>query len=145
MFVIFIVNNHDTPLVALGDIAIVLDSGAEVIAGSTRMGAGTAQKAALNLLSTLTHIRLGAVHDGMMVNVQAGNLKLKQRAAEIVANISGGSLDQATHDLNETNAQVKPDVLLFSGAENFETSQLLLASTKGNLRLALSQLTHHTR
>ena len=140
VFVISVVNNRGTPLGAVGDIEIVLDSGAEVIAGSTRMAAGTAQKAALNLLSTLTHIRLGAVHDGMMVNVQAGNLKLKHRAAEIVAKISGGNLDQATHALNQTNAHVKPAVLLCSGAENFETAQLLLERTKGNLRLALAQL-----
>ena len=81
VYVISVVNNSGTALGTLGDIEIVLETGAEVIAGSTRMGAGTAQKAALNLLSTLTHIRLGAVHDGMMVNVQAGNLKLKHRAA----------------------------------------------------------------
>jgi N-acetylmuramic acid 6-phosphate etherase len=140
-FVISVVNNHGTPLGAVADIEIVLDSGAEVIAGSTRMGAGTAQKAALNLLSTLAHIRLGAVHDGMMVNVQAGNLKLKHRAAEIVAKISGANLEQAIHALNDTNIQVKPAVLLCSGAENFESAQLLLEQTKGNLRLALAQLT----
>ena len=139
-YVISVVNNSGTALGAVGDIEIVLESGAEVIAGSTRMGAGTAQKAALNLLSTLTHIRLGAVHDGMMVNVQAGNLKLKHRAAEIVAKISGANLEQAAHALNEANAQVKPAVLLCSGAENFELAQLLLESTKGNLRLALAQL-----
>ena len=138
--VISVVNNSGTTLGALGDIEIVLESGAEVIAGSTRMGAGTAQKAALNLLSTLTHIRLGAVHDGMMVNVQAGNLKLKHRAAEIVAKISGANLEQATHALNDTNAQVKPAILLCVGAKNFETAQLILKGTKGNLRLALAQL-----
>ncbi len=87
--VIAIVNNEGSALAASADAAIVLRSGAEVIAGSTRMGAGTAQKAALNLLSTLTHIRLGAVHDGLMVNVQAGNAKLKRRAARIVSEIAG--------------------------------------------------------
>ena len=140
VFVISVVNNRKSTLGALGNIEIVLDSGAEVIAGSTRMGAGTAQKAALNLLSTLTHIRLGAVHDGMMVNVQAGNLKLKHRATEIVAKISGANLEQADQALNKANAQVKPAVLLCSGAENFETAQRLLQETKGNLRLALAQL-----
>ena len=76
------------PLAAAADMEIFLDSGPEVIMGSTRMGAGTAQKAALNLLSTLTHIKLGAVHDGMMVNVQADNLKLKARARGIVSRIA---------------------------------------------------------
>ena len=139
-FVISIVNNSGTALGALGDIEIVLESGAEVIAGSTRMGAGTAQKAALNLLSTLTHTRLGAVYDGLMVNVQAGNLKLKQRAAEIVAKISGANLEQATHALNDANAHVKPAVLLCAGAPNFATAEKILENTKGNLRLALAQL-----
>ena len=138
--VISVVNNSGTKLGALGDFEIVLDSGAEVIAGSTRMGAGTAQKVALNLLSTLAHIRLGAVHDGMMVNVQAGNSKLKHRAAEIVAKISGASLEQAVQALNDTNAQVKPAVLLCKGASNIQFAQALLDRTKGNLRLALAQL-----
>ena len=139
-FVISVVNNHGTALGAVANIEIVLETGAEVIAGSTRMGAGTGQKAALNLLSTLTHIRLGAVHDGMMVNVQAGNLKLKHRAAEIVAKISGVNLEKAFHALKDANAQVKPAVLLCSGAETFAIAQMLLQGTKGNLRLALAQL-----
>ena len=69
-FVIAVVNNPGSRLAAAADLEILLASGPEVIAGSTRLGAGTAQKAALNLLSTLTHIRLGAVHDGLMVNVR---------------------------------------------------------------------------
>ena len=94
----------------------------------------------MNLLSTLVHIRLGAVHDGMMVNVQAGNLKLKHRAAEIVAKISGVNLEKAVHALNDANSQVKPAVLLCSGTETFAIAQMLLEGTKGNLRLALAQL-----
>ena len=140
VYVISVVNNASSVLGALGDVEIVLESGSEVIAGSTRMGAGTAQKAALNLLSTLTHIRLGAVHDGLMVNVQAGNLKLKQRAAEIVAKISGAPLEQAIHALNDANAHVKPAVLLCAGAPSFATAEKILENTKGNLRLALAQL-----
>ena len=138
--VIAVVNNRDTALGALGDIEIVLESGAEVIAGSTRMAAGTAQKAALNLLSTLAHIRLGAVHDGLMVNVQAGNIKLRQRAAEIVAKISGASIVEAVAALERAQGQVKPAILLCAGAANAEAALQLLQGTKGNLRLALAQL-----
>ena len=61
----------------------------EVIAGSTRMGAATAQKIALNMMSTLMAIHLGHVHDGYMVNLHADNTKLRSRAARIVAAISG--------------------------------------------------------
>lgn len=142
-YVISVVNNAGTALGAVGNIEIVLETGAEVIAGSTRMGAGTAQKAALNLLSTLTHIRLGAVHDGMMVNVQAGNLKLKHRAAEIVAKIAGVDLQKATLALDKAQEKVKPAVLLCSGAQDYATAQMLLVGTKGNLRLALAQLNQH--
>ncbi len=138
--VIAVVNNRGSALGALGDFEIVLESGAEVIAGSTRMGAGTAQKAALNLLSTLAHIRLGAVHDGLMVNVQAGNAKLKQRAAEIVAKISGASIAEAIDALDRAQAQVKPAIMLCAGATSAEAALQLLQGTKGNLRLALAQL-----
>ena len=142
VFVISVVNNPDTPLGAAGDVEIVLNSGPEVIAGSTRMGAGTSQKAALNLLSTLVHIRLGAVHDGMMVNVQPGNSKLQLRAAEIVAKISGASIEQASQALHLAGSVVKPAVLLCAGAEDLASAQILLEKSKGNLRLALAQLKH---
>ena len=68
---------------------ILLATPPEVIAGSTRMGAGTAQKIALNMLSTLVAIHLGHVHDGYMVNLNADNVKLRDRAARIVAAIAG--------------------------------------------------------
>ncbi|MEO6610141.1 MAG: N-acetylmuramic acid 6-phosphate etherase [Aestuariivirga sp.] len=142
VFVISVVNNPDTPLGASGDVEIVLNSGPEVIAGSTRMGAGTAQKAALNMLSTLVHIRLGAVHDGMMVNVQAGNAKLQHRAAEMIAKISGAPLEEASQALHRSGSVVKPAVLLCAGAADLASAQILLEKTKGNLRLALAQLKH---
>jgi N-acetylmuramic acid 6-phosphate etherase len=104
------------------------------------MGAGTAQKAALNFLSTLVHIKLGAVHDGMMVNVQAGNLKLKARAGGIVSRIAGVSEKEAAAALELTKGEVKPAVLMCAGATSVDTAQQLLLESKGNLRLALSRL-----
>ena len=99
--VIAVVNNPNSALAATSDIEICLDSGPEVIMGSTRMGAGTAQKSALNCLSSLAHIKLGAVHDGMMVNVRADNLKLKARARGIVSRISGATEKNAAAALDE--------------------------------------------
>ena len=139
-FVIAIVNNRGTPLGALADVEIVVASGAEVIAGSTRMGAGTAQKAAVNLLSTLTFVKLGAVHDGMMVNVQTGNAKLKSRAALIVARIAGVTEADAAAALDAARGEVKPAVLICAGAKTDDAAQHLLAGAKGNLRLALARL-----
>ena len=112
--VVSVVNNPDTPLGRTADIEIRLNSGPEIIAGSTRLGAGTAQKAALNLLSTLVHIKLGAVHDGMMVNIQASNTKLKRRAREIVMRISGATEAKAGAALETAHGAVKPAVLLCS-------------------------------
>ncbi len=84
-------NNAGTPLVTQADVGIVLATPPEMIAGSTRMGAGTAQKIALNMFSTLVAIHLGHVHDGYMVNLRPDNIKLRGRAARIVAAIAGCS------------------------------------------------------
>ena len=139
-YVISIVNNQHSKLGALANVEIVLESGAEVIAGSTRMGAGTAQKAALNMITTLAHIRLGAVHDGMMVNVKAGNLKLKQRAIKIVAKISGAGDENSRLALASCRMAVKPAIILLAGAKTPAVANELLLKTKGNLRLALAQI-----
>ena len=139
-FVIAIVNNANSRLAAAADLEILLETGPEVIAGSTRMGAGTAQKAALNLLSTLTHIKLGAVHDGLMVNVEAGNAKLRRRAATIIATIAGVEEASAAGALDQSGGHVKPAVLLCAGAKDIAAAQRLLAATNGNLRLAMARL-----
>jgi N-acetylmuramic acid 6-phosphate etherase len=139
--VIAVVNNPNSALGAAAEIEIFLDSGPEVIMGSTRMGAGTAQKAALNLLSTLTHIKLGAVHDGMMVNVRADNLKLKARARGIVSRIAKVIENEAAAALELTGGEVKPAVLICAGAQSLDAARQLLLESKGNLRLALSRLT----
>jgi N-acetylmuramic acid 6-phosphate etherase len=139
-FVISVVNNPASRLSAAADLEILLDSGPEVIAGSTRMGAGTAQKAALNLLSTLTHIKLGAVHDGLMVNVETGNAKLKKRAEGIVAKIAQVEEACASQALAASGGKVKPAVLLCAGARDIAAAQKLLADANGNLRLALTRL-----
>lgn len=102
-------------LLSLADIPVALDTGPEVVSGSTRMGAGTAQKVALNLISTLLGIKLGHVHDGYMVNVVADNAKLIDRAARIVADIAGVPRDAAEAALAATGGAVKPAVLVARG------------------------------
>ena len=139
-FVIALVNNPGSSLAAVADLEILVASGPEVIAGSTRLAAGTAQKATLNLLSTLTHIRLGAVHDGLMVNVEAGNAKLRRRAAGIVAAIARVDEASAHAALDQAGGKVKPAVLLCAGAKDIAAAQRLLVDANGNLRLAMSRL-----
>lgn len=107
------------------DIAVLIDTGAEVIAGSTRMGAATAQKVALNMLSTLVGIRLGHVHDGYMVNVVADNAKLVARAARIVADVAHVPMPMAEAALTATKGAVKPAILVASGMDPAEARDAL--------------------
>lgn len=134
-----IAGNADAPLLRAADVAVLLDAGPEVIAGSTRMGAGTAQKAALNLLSTLIGVRLGHVHDGLMVNVHADNEKLRGRAARIVMRITGVDPSRAHDALSLSDGAVKPAILIAAGATPAEAGALL-GQSKGNLRAALALL-----
>ncbi len=81
--------NAGSPLLEVSEYPILIETGSEVLAGSTRMKAGTAQKVALNLISTGLMIRLGRVYKGLMVDMQTSNIKLKARAARIVATDCG--------------------------------------------------------
>lgn len=132
--------NEAAPIFADTAVAISLLSGAEVLAGSTRMGAGTAQKSALNLLSTLTAIKLGHVHDGMMVNVRAENEKLRQRAAGIVARIAAVDLPVAQEKLLAADFEPKVAILLAAGAKDTAEAVKILQETNGHLRPALAWL-----
>ncbi|MBA3446508.1 MAG: N-acetylmuramic acid 6-phosphate etherase [Pseudaminobacter sp.] len=137
---IAIANNPGSPVLEMADVAILLSTPPEVIAGSTRMGAGTAQKIALNMLSTLAAIHLGHVHDGHMVNLHADNLKLRKRAAGIVAAIAGCGRDEAARLLDRADGAVKPAILLAAGAADIASAKQLLAGTGHKLRPALAKL-----
>lgn len=136
--VVGIANVADAPLLQMADIAVLLDTGPEVITGSTRMGAAAAQKAALNVLSVLVGIGLGHVHDGYMVNVTADNAKLIDRAARIVADISGASLEGAHKALTLSGGQVKPAILIARGASP-EQAALDLSDSGGQLAPLLAK------
>ena len=138
--VITLANNSPSPLLQVATHPIHLATGAEVIAGSTRMGAGTAQKCALGLLSTLTQIRLGNVYGGMMVNVQADNAKLRQRAIAMVRRITKVDAEHAAQALETSNGHVKPAALICAGASDLAAAQRLLHDNNNNLRLALEAL-----
>lgn len=134
-----IAGNRGAPLLEAAEVAVLLDAGPEVISGSTRMGAGTAQKAALNMLSTLIGVRLGHVYDGLMVNVIADNAKLRGRAARIVMKITGVDQPKAHDALSLSGGAVKPAILIAAGATPAEAGDIL-GQTKGNLRAALAML-----
>jgi N-acetylmuramic acid 6-phosphate etherase len=138
--VVAIANNAGAAIFAHADVAIALATPPEVIAGSTRMGAGTAQKAALNMISTLAGVRLGQVHDGMMVGVVADNAKLRIRAAGMVARIADVPQTAAQTALVQANGDVKVAVLLARGLD-MDTAAALLNDTDQNLRHAMSRMT----
>ena len=135
-----IANNPDTPLLQAAAHPIPIATGPEAIAGSTRLNAGTAQKAVLGMLSSLVMTRLGHVLDGLMVSLDADNKKLRGRAARIVAEIAGVDSQQAAAALDRCDGRVKDAVLIARGA-SAERARDLLASHDHNLRAALAGLT----
>jgi len=134
-----IANNRDTPLLREADHPIWLDTGAEPIAGSTRLVAGTAQKVTLNLLSSLLMILLGRVYGGLMVDVQASNEKLLRRSEDMVMRIAGSTREEARDVLGRARGSVKLAVLLSHGCD-LKTAATLLDRSGGQLRKALALL-----
>ncbi len=138
--IVAMANNPGAALFAGADVSILLQTPPEVISGSTRMGAGTAQKIALNMFSTLVGIHLGHVHDGHMVNLKADNIKLKRRACRIVCDISGVGIDEAERLLARSGGSVKAAVLLAAGVEDAGAARAALDRSGQSLRRALKAI-----
>ncbi len=132
---IAIANNRDTPLLAEAEHPVWLDTGPEPIAGSTRMKAGTAQRIALNLLSSLVMIRLGRVYRGLMVDLKAVNKKLIRRSEKILLELSGRSREEVHDALHRAGGNVKTALLLLEGCDLEEAARMLDRSG-GHLRTA---------
>jgi N-acetylmuramic acid 6-phosphate etherase len=130
-----IANNRCTPLLEQAEHPIWLDTGPEPIAGSTRMKAGTAQRIALNLLSSLVMIRLGHVYRGLMVDLKAVNKKLLRRSEKILLELSGRSHEDVHEALRQANGSVKLALLLLEGCEINEATRIL-DRVGGQLRAA---------
>ncbi|MCY1489159.1 N-acetylmuramic acid 6-phosphate etherase [compost metagenome] len=136
--VIAVANNPGAALFKDADVSILLQTPPEVVSGSTRMGAGTAQKIAFNMFSTLVGIHLGHVLDGHMVNLRADNIKLHGRAIRIVTDITGISATEAGRLINEASGSVKVAILLASGAKDVAAADAALKEAKQNLRRAIA-------
>jgi len=137
---IALANRAASPLLHIADHQILLNSGPEALHGSTRLAAGTAQKCALGLLSTLANARLGHVYRGHMVNVRAENAKLRRRAAHIVASLAGVDEDAAGASLARAQGDVKCAIVIASGAATRQNAQNLLAQAGGHVGAALARL-----
>lgn len=129
----------DVPEGHAADYVIRLETGPEVLAGSTRLKAGTATKLTLNMISTALMVRLGKVYDGLMVDVSATNDKLRDRAARIVVRLVGGSRDEAFALLDEAGGRVKTAVVMRSLGIPRAEAEALLEASDGSLRDALER------
>lgn len=136
---IAIANNPGAPLLAAAEHAILLETGAEAIAGSTRMKAGTAQKAALTLLSTQIMVRLGRVFEGRMVEMPPTNAKLRSRAAQMVADLAGCTVAEATETLAASGGRIKTAILMHLKNLTSGEAEALLCHHAGILRHALAE------
>jgi N-acetylmuramic acid 6-phosphate etherase len=134
-----IANNLGAPLLEVSEHPIFIATGSEVVAGSTRMKAGTAQKVVLNLFSTLVMIRLGRVYDGQMVHMRVNSAKLHNRAVTMVSRIAGVDLRAARLALDSAGQDVKTAILIARGSDR-QTAEHVLTAQDGNLRLALKAL-----
>jgi N-acetylmuramic acid 6-phosphate etherase len=133
---IAIANNPGAPLFEVARHRILADTGSEVVAGSTRMNAGTAQKMVLNLFSTAVMVRMGRVYRGLMVDMRARNAKLRRRAEGIVSEIVRCPEAEAARFLEQADGDVKIAVLLGLGVDPSKAAQLL-QRCGGNLRAAI--------
>jgi N-acetylmuramic acid 6-phosphate etherase len=134
-----IANNPATALLASARFPILIETGPELIAGSTRMKAGTAQKVVLNLISSGIMLRLGRVYRGMMVNMPPTNAKLKRRAEAMVAQIAHCDPSHAARSLELAEGDIKTAVLLASGIDKVD-AETILKNCDGNLRRVFATL-----
>lgn len=133
-----LVCNPQSPMAAAAQVAIELVTGAEVLTGSTRLRAGTAQKLALNMISTAAMVRLGKVYGNLMVDVQPTNAKLRERAVRIVRESTGVDAGRARQLLDLAGWQVKTAVVMaLAGVDAAEAGRRLDAS-QGRVREALA-------
>ena len=141
---IAVANNRGAPLFEPAHHRILIETGTEVLAGSTRMQAGTAQKIVLNLFSTAVMVKLGRVYRGLMVSMRASNAKLIRRAEVIVSQIVGCAENHAAKFVERADGDVKIAVLLGLGWKQTEAAEALLKH-EGNLRAVIDEDSHDRR
>ncbi|MFG2553236.1 N-acetylmuramic acid 6-phosphate etherase [Streptomyces sp. NPDC048581] len=129
--------NPDSALAAAAEHGIEVVVGPELLTGSTRLKAGTAQKLVLNMLSTITMIRLGKTYGNLMVDVRASNDKLRARSRRIVALATGAPESDIERALTEAGGEVKTAILILLAGVDGPTATGLLSASDGHLRTAL--------
>ncbi|GGX23552.1 N-acetylmuramic acid 6-phosphate etherase [Streptomyces lomondensis] len=133
--------NPGSPLAAAADHGIEIVVGPELLTGSTRLKAGTAQKLVLNMISTITMIRLGKTYGNLMVDVRASNDKLRARSHRIVSLATGAADEEIERALSATDGEVKNAILTILADVDGPTAARLLEQSDGHLRAALAAAT----
>ncbi len=134
-----ITSNRRSPLARSARIVIALRVGPEILAGSTRLKAGTAQKMVLNMLSTAAFIRLGRVYDNWMIDVALTNQKLRERGLQILAESSGRPVSAARHALRQSGHDLRVALVMLKRNVGAEHARNLLGRARGDLRRALGE------
>lgn len=132
--------NRSSELSEKAAIAIELPVGSEVITGSTRLKAGTAQKLVLNMLSTATMVRTGKVYENLMINLQAKNKKLKRRAVSIIQELTQASYEEATETYDKAGCDTKTAILMLMFDLQADKVKIILDKYNGNFVKALNRL-----
>lgn len=138
---IAITSNPRSPLARLARIAIAPDTGPEIIGGSTRMKAGTAQKLVLNMLSTASMVRLGRAYENWMMHMRLTNQKLRRRGAQILQEAAGVSPSQAEHALRQAKHELPAAFVMLKTGSSAQNARRWLAKSRGNVREALALAT----
>ena len=136
---IAITSNEHMPLAQLAHIAINLDIGPEVLSGSTRLKAGTAQKMVLNMLTTAAMVRLGHAYENLMIDAVLTNDKLQDRAVRILVEASGASVSAAEHALRAAGHSMKVALVMLKRGVAAKKARRFLQRSDGNLRMALGE------
>ncbi len=134
-----VVSAPDSPLAALAEHEILVVTGPEFVAGSTRLKAGTAQKLVLNTISTVSMVRLGKTYGDLMVDVRASNQKLQARALRIVGSATGASPEQVEQALADADGSAKVAIVSLLMGLDAEASRARLEESSGNIRSALGR------
>ncbi|WP_180753946.1 N-acetylmuramic acid 6-phosphate etherase [Anaerococcus octavius] len=126
--------NKEAKISSYADFPIEIETGAEVLSGSTRMKAGTATKLVLNMITTTAMIKIGKVYDNLMVDVKPTNEKLVDRATKIISEISGCDYEKSNELLKDANNNVKLAIIMATKDVDYEKASEILEKNKGFIR-----------
>jgi N-acetylmuramic acid 6-phosphate etherase len=131
--------NRNMPVARLAKILIAPEVGPEVLTGSTRLKAGTAQKMVLNMLSTAAMVRLGHAYENLMIDLLSTNEKLSDRSLRILVEASGKSVPVTRHALRKSGRNLRVALVMLKLNADVAKAKQLLKSAGGNLRRALGE------